>query len=211
MDEEIVTPLEDNVATAPVEMADPAIAEESVESTEDNSEATNVPLSALQKERRKRQDVEAENRWLREQSQRQAAPVPEPEDNRYESATKEDLSRSEEEIIRKVEERNWMKNNPEKYEKVNELLPEFLKRRPNLAEAIKAAPNRYEETWELMDKLTPKEQQKIKSAPIVKKDAPSSPGNVSKAASLNQAVDVMSMTDSEYHKWRQSQKRRRAG
>lgn len=210
MDEETVTPQEDNVVTAPVETAEPAIAEEAVESAEETSEATNVPLSALQKERRKRQDLEAENRWLREQQQQKTASIPEPDDSRYESATKEDLSRSEEEIIRKVEERTWIKNNPERYERVNELLPGFLKLRPNLAEAIKSAPNRYEEAWELMDKLTPKEQKTIKTA-APKKETPGSPANISKAASLNQAVDVMSMSDAEFHKWRQSQKRRRAG
>lgn len=170
-------------------------------------EETQVPLSALQKERRKRQEIEMELKWVKENSQKPLQPQ---EDNSaYESATKADLSRSEFDIVRKVEERSWIKNNPEKYERVNELLPEFLKRRPNLASAINEATNRYEEAWELMDKLSPKEQKQMAKPSPVKKEAPGSPSSVSKAASMNQAVDVMTMSDAEFNAWRRSQKRAR--
>ena len=171
---------------------------------------TSVPLSALQKERRKRQEMEIENRLLREQQMHRPAPVAEEQpDDRYESATREDLSKLKRDTIREFQESNWMQMYPERYEKVNELLPEFLKRRPNLASAISGASNRYEEAWELMDKLTPKEQQKIKAASTPKKDAPGSPNSVPKGAALNQTIDVMSMNDAEFASWRQQQKRNR--
>ncbi len=206
MDEDTVNP-QDDIAE---EIADPVVEEEIVETEPEKVvEEKRVPVSALQKERRKRQETELENKWLKEQQARKPEPVPEPDESRYESATKEDLSRQEREIIRKVEERSWIKQNPERYEKVSELLPEFLKRRPNLAAAIEGATNRYEEAWELMTALSPKEQQKMKTAVAPKKDAPGSPASIPKGAAMNQAVDVMSMTDAEFSSWRATQKRNR--
>lgn len=180
----------------------------------DKPEKTMIPLSVAQKLREKKKELELELQWERQERQRllqaQASPRPQEEDNsRYESATREDLSRSQEEAIRVIEERLWIKNNPEKYERVNEFLPKFLKQRPNLASAINLAPNRYEEAYELMDKLTPKQHQQLAKASAPKKEAPNAPTSVPKAAALNEAVDVMGMSDSEFAAWRQSKKKRR--
>ena len=177
-------------------------------------EKTMVPLSALQKVREKKKELELELQWEKQERQRlinsQVPSKPIEEDNsRYESATREDLTRSQQEIVRIVEEKSWIKNNPEKYERVNQFLPQFLKQRPNLASAIEQATNRYEEAYTLMDALTPKQQQQLKQSAQPKKEAPNAPGGVPKAAALNEAVDVMNMSDSEFSAWRQSKKKRR--
>lgn len=186
--------------------------EEAPENTEQAAKPakTMVPLSALQKEREKRKELELQVQWERQRNSQTPQKPPEEDNSRYESATKEDLSKSQQESLRALEERLWIKQNPEKYEKVNEYLPTFLKKRPNLASAIDQAQNRYEEAYELMEALSAKQQQQIKkeSAPP-KKVAPNAPGGVPKAAALNQAVDVMSMSDTEFRAWRQSQKKRR--
>lgn len=196
--QEFVQEMEQQEVAPEIEHDEPKVAKET----------THVPLSALQKERKKRQELEQELEW--ERSRQRAAPAaPQEEDNsRYESATREDLSKAQEEAIRVMEERMWIKNNPEKYEKLNENLPQFLKQRPNLASAIKFAPNRYEEAYTLMEALTPRQQAQLK-APSPKKEAPGAPTGVPKAAALNQAIDVMTMSDSEFSAWRQTQKRRR--
>jgi hypothetical protein len=171
-----------------------------------------VPLSALQKERRKRQEIEQELRWVKEQSirqQRANETVQEPDESHLEPATREELGRSEQKIIRSVEERSWIKNNPEKTEEINEKLSEFLKQRPHLAAAIEGAPNRYEEAWLLMDALTPKQKTALRPVASPKKEAPGNPAGGPKAAALNQAVDVMNMSDSEFNAWRNSQRKRR--
>ena len=171
-----------------------------------------VPLSALQKERRKRQEIEQELRWVKEQSMRQqraSETQEEPDESHLEPATREELGRSEQKIIRSVEERSWIKNNPEKAEEVNEKLAEFLKQRPHLAAAIEGAPNRYEEAWVLMDALTPKQKAALRPAAAPRKEAPGNPSGGPKAAALNQAVDVMNMSDSEFNAWRNSQRKRR--
>lgn len=198
--EEVVAEMEQQDVATDLVQDEPQVAVET---------AKQVPLSALQKERKKRQELEQELTWERNR-QRQAPPVPQEEDNsKYESATREDLSRAQEESIRIIEERAWIKSNPEKFEKINEYLPQFLKQRPNLASAINSASNRYEEAYTLMEALTPRQQQQIKATPPPKKDAPNAPGGVPKAAGLNQAVDVMGMSDSEFISWRNSQKKRR--
>ena len=206
-DEDTVEPQEDQVEQ--VEQLD------AVESVQDESHVseekqTHVPLSALQKERKKRQELEQELQWERRRMQLAPPPPPPEEDNsKYESATREDLSKSQNEAVRIIEEKLWIKQNPEKYEQINEYLPQFLKQRPNLATAINDAQNRYEEAYTLMEALSPKQQQKFKAPQSPKKEAPGAPTSVPKGAALNQAVDVMTMSDKEFSDWRQSQKRRR--
>ena len=59
----------------------------------------------------------------------------------------------------------------------------------------------------LMEALTPKQQAALKPQ-SAKREAPGSPVGVPKAAGVNQAVDLMAMSDSEYTAWRASKKRR---
>jgi hypothetical protein len=179
------------------------IQEDPVEQTEERQ----VPLSALQKERRKRQEIEQE---LESYRARVNTPAPQQEDeSEYETVTKKDLKKRDYELIRSVEERNWIKNNPEKAEVIHEKLKEFLKQRPNLTSAIEAASNRYEEAWDLLDKLTPKQKKALSTSSVVKKEAPNAPTGIPKAASMNQSIDVMTMSDVEFNQWRASQRKSR--
>ena len=166
---------------------------------------TQVPLAALQKERRKRQELEYELQLMRQGPQ---AP-PKEDESMYEPVTKADLKRHSEDVIRSVEEKKWIKDNPDKAKQVNENLADFLKTKPHLADALKNAPNRYEEAWELMRALSPKEQRQLKAPQPVRKEAPGSPNGVPKGAAMDQAVDLMTMTDNEFVAWRNSQKKRR--
>ena len=171
----------------------------------------NVPLSALQKERRKRQDAESELKMYREHQlkQMQQPATQEEDESQYEPVTKAELKQQQVQMMRDVEEKSWMRQNPEKAEAINEKLANFLKKRPNLAAAIEAAPNRYEEAWELMDKLSPKQKAALNTKQAIKRDAPNSPSGIPKAAALNQAVDVMNMSDQEFSEYRQSKRKRR--
>jgi predicted acylesterase/phospholipase RssA len=177
-----------------------------------------VPLSALQKERRKRQEMEQELRMFREHQLKmmQQPATQEEDESQYEPVTKADLKQQEAKFkqlqaqtMRDAEEKTWIRQNPEKAEFINDRLTDFLKKRPNLAAAIEGATNRYEEAWELMDKLTPRQKAALTAPPAVKKATPGSPSGIPKAAAMNQAVDVMTMTDSEFASWRASQRKRR--
>lgn len=171
-----------------------------------------VPLSVLQNERRKKQEARNDATYQQQQNMQlqQQLSQQEPEDDsaKYESATKEDLVNSQQEAVRIIDERNWIRNNPEKYETFNQDLKEFLTERPYYASSINSAPNRYEVGSTLMEKFAAAPQQPVK-APPVKKAAPNSPGSVPKSAALNAGVDVMSMNDVEYNTWRKAQRKRR--
>lgn len=188
-----------------VEVNEPV--EESVEdsTTEvEQEEVQQVPLHALKKERRKRQEADQELEMLRKQlNARQAE---EDEAARYESVTKAELNSARSTLKREIIEETWAAENPEKFEKITEDLPDFLKKRPNLAKAIDASTNRYAEAWELMTAFAPKKTQR-ETRP--KAAAPGSPTSVPKAAAMNEAVDLMSMSDTEFNEWRKQQRRRR--
>lgn len=214
MDEENVAPqepIEQIIDQVETDSNDQSV--DVVEHEEKKHAKTMIPLSVAQKLREQKKELELELQWERQRNAQaqQSSQQPKEEDNsRYESATKEDLNNSQNEAIRVIEERLWIKQNPEKYEKINEYLPQFLKQRPNLASAINSASNRYEEAFVLMEALSPKQQQQLRAAPTQKKDAPGAPTNAPKAAALNQSVDVMTMSDSEFDAWRQSKRRRQA-
>lgn len=185
------------------------------ELSEDNEvitqEKTMIPLSVAQKLRQQKRELELELQFERQRNAQHAAArqaPPEDDNSRYESATKEDLLNSKAEMAREIEEKIWIRQNAAKYEIVNANLAQFLKQRPNLAAAIKDAPNRYEEAYILMEALTPKQQKQLKDS-VVKKEAPNSPAGIPKAAALNETVDVMNMSDQEYDTWRKSKQKRR--
>lgn len=176
-----------------------------------------VPLAALQKERRKRQEAEQRARLFEEIQTRQmsAQPKQEPEDDdSYETTTRGELkstvSKTKQETIQGVMEAIWVKDNPDKVNDVNEKLEALLKQRPNLKLAIEAAPNRYEEAWTLINALSPKQKQALtKTQTAIKKAAPGSPNAVPKAAGINQAVDLSSMSDTEFNAWRAERRKAR--
>jgi len=191
------------------QVSDEDYQEEESQESESEQEERMVPLSALQKERKKRQEMEYELNYVRQQGQRSVSePEPEDDTSEYETATRGDLRNVQTEAVRIVEEKLWIKQNPEKHQFVSENLQEFLKQRPNLAGAIQMSSNRFEEAYTLMNALTPKQQQALKTGGI-KKVSPNSPNTIPKSASLNGAIDVMNMSDQEFSAWRMQQRRKR--
>lgn len=187
--------------------------------TQDEPEQKQVPLSALRKERQRRKELEeAEMRarleleYMRRQQEAAKAPA-EDDESQYEPITQGEFRQRQEQIefnaMRNIEEKLWKQQNPEKAEMVDEHLKDFLKQRPHLASAIGSVTNRYEEAYLLMTALSPKQQREMRRTAPTAKESPGNPAAVPKAAGVNQAVDVMSMTDEEYSAWRKSKKKRR--
>ena len=207
MEEEVVSPQEEQEVVEQVVEGMQEVSEQHEQESKEVEEKQ-VPLSALQKMRKRAQEAEMRAEILEKYQQQPKQQEPEEDLRRYESATIADLERVQEQSIRMAEERFWIKQNQERYEYVNENLDKFLKQRPNLAYAINSASNRYEEAWTLMEALSPKQKKQLVAPSPVKKEAPNSPSGVPKAAAMNQAVDLMSMSDKEFAEWRASQKRR---
>ena len=173
-----------------------------VVSEKESYEEKMVPLSVVQKERKKRQQVQEENDLLRSQQKTQ---LQEEDCSKYETVTREELGKSNFETLRSVREESWAESFPDKANHVNEELEYFIKQRPNLALAIQNSPNRLKEAWELMTALQPRKE----VAKAQRKDVPASPGSVPKSAAMNETVDVMNMSDSEFRDWRKGKARRR--
>src|SRR5210317_1426976 len=208
------------IEEAAAEVPEVQEAEQTEQMEEASQEAVErqVPLSAVQKERKRRQDAEAasqraqiELQYYKEQMNKKTSELEDEDDSQYESVTraeaKQNAQKIKDETMREIEERLWVKANPEKKRMVDEDLAEFLQQRPNLAGAVASASNRYEEAFMLMQALTPKQQAALK--PVAKQQAPGSPQGVPKAAGVNQATDVMQMSDEEYRAWRQTKRQRR--
>lgn len=183
---------------------------------EEEQEQTNVPVSAIVKERRKRQEAEAaaqralvELQYLKEQMSSQKSEPEEEDESLYESVTKKELNDSKSSISssvkREFREEMWAENNPEKAQWVDANLKEFLQQRPNYASAISESKNRYLEAWNLMNAFQPK--QSVQPKP--RKQGIQNPADVPKAPVASEAIDVMKMSDAEFREWRASKRRGR--
>lgn len=172
--------------------------QEALDSAEEsNNKPTMVPLAAVQKERRRAQKYREELDYYKSQHGE--------DESRYESATKEDLGKSKQELKREITEELWIQQNPEKFKRIEAELDNFLETRPTSTEAIRKAKNRYQEAWEHMQAFSPR---KPVTTEQPRAKAPGSPSSVPKSAALNEAVDVMKMTDAEFNEWRASKRRK---
>ena len=181
-----------------------------VEPVAEEVQEKQVPLSALVKERRKRQEIEQENKAYRDLNIKKLRDEVDPvdEESQYEPVTKADFEKQKFGMLQAVEENLWIKSNPEKAQIVNEKLTDFLNTKPHLKGALNQCVNRYEEAWDWLERYTDKPKAAIKQAPV-KRESPGSPSAVPKGAGLNQSIDVMSMNDKDFNAWRSSQRKRR--
>jgi len=192
--------------------------EANIPEVQQEEEVQQVPLKTLQKERRKRQDLEAKTKLLEEQMTKlmtQGRQEPVDDSARYETVTRGDLdnqrSVDKAEIIRTVREEEWKEKNTQHAAYIDEHLQDLLDEKPHLAYAISNSKNRYQEAWDQLrghGKL-PVTREEEKREPIKRAVAPNSPANVSKSAGVSQTVDVMNMNDREFAEWRSKQIKRR--
>ena len=193
---------EENKVPAPVS----EVPAEHVEGNEeqDPKVVRQVPLEALEAERRKRQDAEAQARAYQELAQRldsqKTNPKDEDSEEDYESVTKGELKQfyqkltKEEfaEMKRDIAEETFKESNPDKINMINKHLKEILERKPWLADSIQRAPNRYARAYEVVQDYMPQVTQKQKQASEVKKivensQKPGSPVTVGKSAQMSGA------------------------
>lgn len=122
---------------------------------EQKAEPTMVPLTALQAERRKRQEeqqmrqeVTARMALLEQQLQRQKEEA-EPEDPEA-ILTKGDYKEDKALSKRELREEIYQENNPEKVTEINRYLKQILEKKPWLAASLDSAPNRYSRAHEII-------------------------------------------------------------
>ena len=134
-----------------------------------------VPLEALEAERRKRQDVEAQNRALQDLMMKSKAPQveAESEDDEDEFITKAEMKKRLDKVSftqkRELLEEAFCDNKPEAVDLINTHLENIIKRKPWLAQTIESAPNRYARAYEIVQDYMPIEN---KVAPAQKFSRP---------------------------------------
>lgn len=187
----------------------------SAEATEQQTPSRQVPLEALEAERRKRQEAEKRNAILEDYALRyqqlaeqtskpkqaevdEAAPddddlvnmkkLREVEKKLSKGLTREDLTA----LKRDVSEETFKRANPEAVKQINANLKEILERKPWLAQSIESADNRYERAWEIVQDFgakppSPREAQAVSDAKKIVENSkkPGSPVAVAKSANLN--------------------------
>jgi hypothetical protein len=135
-----------------------------IEAVETAPEPRTVPLEALEAERRKRQDVEAQNRALQEFMLKSKAPEPQDshEDDEDDFITKAEMKKRLQTTSfaqkREFLEEAFCDSKPDAVALIEANLPEIIKRKPWLAQTIESAPNRYARAYEIVNDYMPREQ-----------------------------------------------------
>jgi hypothetical protein len=204
-----------------IEAEQPVVSEPVVDAGSDNQVADQaerqVPLSALEAERQKRQERDEENRYLRELATQQKAQLesmqqrPAAQDNSDEDlVNKRDLRQfkdqlSKEDFIqmkREIAEESFKDANPEAIRQIDMHLKEIIERKPWLAETIERAPNRYSRAYEIVQDYAPAlkanaaaKQSKAEDAKRIVDNSkkPGTPAVVGKPANMSQGDYMKSM------------------
>lgn len=123
-----------------------------------------VPLEALEAERRKRQDLEAQNRALQELMTKSKASekVEEQDEDDDEFITKAEMKKRLNQVTfaqkREMLEEAFCDSKPEAVDLINTHLEQIIKRKPWLAQTIDSAPNRYARAYEIVQDYMPKDE-----------------------------------------------------
>jgi hypothetical protein len=158
-----------------------------------------VPLTALEAERKKRQEAETQAKLYEQYlQQQQAQPQPAPVEDGDDILTKDEYRQNISQAKREILEESFFTSNPEAVKQINEHLPELMKNKPWIKEAVENAPNRWQRAWELVRDFTPQTAptpQKSQDAQRIVDNAqkPGSPATVGKSATASKVDHMRSM------------------
>lgn len=186
-------------------------------SAEVRSEADKqVPLSALEAERRKRQEAEQQAQWLYQQMNAAQAqyktqqPSQDDDEDEYTKEIKDSLRREVRQEFKSYAEQQYLSQHPEATQALQEHLPRILEQKPWLTEVIKNAPNRYARAMEIINDYAPRSAPTPESRRRIEENAqkPGSPQGVGKTSQLSKLEMISKMSPEEFRDYR---KRVRSG
>lgn len=117
---------------------------------EQQEEQKMVPLAALEAERRKRQDSEAQNQLYKEYLTRAKEEKKEPEEDPSALVENQKLQETTAASERRILETLYQDMNPEAVQKINKYLKPILDKKPWLAESVDTAQNRWARAHEIV-------------------------------------------------------------
>lgn len=169
-----------------------------------------VPLSALEAERRKRQDMEAKAHML-QQHLLEAKQQEQEEDDPHALVEKGTFKQATEETKRQIREEVYLDTHPEAVQNINKYLDKILEKKPWLADSVANAPNRYARATEIINDFKhlveePKKTQSAADAERIVKNAnkPGSPVDFAKTAVADKTSYLKSIQGTkEFREYRQ--------
>jgi hypothetical protein len=203
---------EETTEAAVAEQPQEVVQQESQAQEAQTQEEKQVPLKALQAERRKRQEAEYQAKWMQEQLQSaQSNPkANNAEDDGDELLTKSDFTKMSQsqlvEFKRQTLEESFISQHPDAMDTIETELPEILKKKPWLAHAINNSPNRYQTAYEVIKDYRPKTEN-VRQRIAENAEKPGSPAGVGKGGSISK--DYSKMSNSEFREYRQSLRNKR--
>lgn len=190
--------------TAPAEAVDTQVEVDQVQ------EEKQVPLKALQAERRKRQDAEYQTQWMQEQLKTAQGAQQKPADDGDELLTKSDYTRMTgiqlAELKRQTLEETFLQDHPDIVDAVETDLPEILKKKPWLAHAISNSQNRYKTAHEILQDYKPKGEN-VRKRIQENSEKPGSPTSVGKGGEI--VRDLSKMSRAEFSVYRKELRAKR--
>jgi len=163
-----------------------------VEYQDEQQEQKMVPLAALQAERRKRQDLEAQRQVYEElMRSRDVDTVKEEDDDPNALVEKQHLRENTAHTKREILETLYQDMNPDAVQKINKYLKPILEKKPWLANSVDTAQNRYARAYEIVqdylhlveEKPSIRQSQNTDGQRIVQNaQKPRSPAEVGKSA-----------------------------
>lgn len=182
---------------------DAPVAEEHESQAEEVSRQ--VPLSALEAERAKRQETEAELRMYKQYMAKGTANDDEEEEDPDDVITVSNFKKGQQSFKREVLEQAFCDANPSAVQYVNENLPALINQKPWVKDVVESAPNRWARAHELLRDFSPK-QANEKQLKRIEENAkkPASPAAVGKSAQHSKLDMLKGMAGKkEFREYRQ--------
>lgn len=177
--------------------------------------ARQVPLEALEAERRKRQELEYQVMMMQQQTQQKLKEQEEDDDDFVSKAElKRRIAEATNSSKREVLEQAFCDANPAALDQINSHLEDIIKRKPWLAKVIDESPNRFARAYEIVQDYMPQPQSKAPAQrfsdpradaqrAIQNSQKPRNPSTISKGQNLNGADYLKSIAGtSEFRDYR---------
>ncbi|MEN8236132.1 MAG: hypothetical protein ABFQ95_01065 [Pseudomonadota bacterium] len=195
-------------AVAEAETTQEAPQAQETQTEEPKEEKKQVPLDALQAERKKRQDAEYQAKWYQQQmaafQQKQTQPEADDEDE-YTKQIKSELRQELRQDYQNRVEKQYLANNPQAAEAIEAHLQSILTSKPHLSYSIQYAENRYEAAMDIIEKYSPKAaSDSVKKKIEQSQKMPGSPASTGKSGGVGKSemLDRMKKNKKEFSQYR---------
>lgn len=202
------------VETSVAEDVEEIVTQEASEATEQNLDQEvqqeaekSVPLAALEAERKRRQEAEQQAYYIQQQiamQQAQSSQASQEDEDDYTKSLKNWTQAQIREQTQKNLEEQYVRQNPEILERLQNELPDLYRRRPELKAAVMNSQNRVLAAVQFLDDYAPKRSDTSMTRQKIEENQmkPKSPHGTGKSAKLSKGDMIAKMSSAEFHQYR---------